>query len=153
MTHTFRAIAAAFALTLTLALVGGPSSATLATSVTKDPFRDVSGPRPLLIIAPDEFMAALLPLVAHKNSTGMPTLAVSIAELTSRFPGVDDPEKIKRGIQYAHEHLSVQYVMLVGDAHWFPVRFIFFKNFSRGYPKQPAGPWLPIVRSERPLLR
>jgi Peptidase family C25 len=69
------------------------------TDAAKDPFHEVASPRPFLIIAPDEFMPAIEPLVAHKNSTGMPTLAVSIAQLTSRFPGVDDPEKIKRGIQ------------------------------------------------------
>jgi len=70
-----------------------------------DPFAGVSERRPFLIIAPDEFMAALDPLVAHKNATGMPTLAVTIRQLTTHFPGIDDPEKIKRGIQYAHEHL------------------------------------------------
>jgi Peptidase family C25 len=122
--------------------VSGP--ATPPGNVTKAPFQDLIGPRPLFIIAPDEFMAALEPLVAHKNSTGMPTVAVSIAQLTSRFSGVDDPEKIKRGIQYAHEHLGAQYVMLVGDAHWFPIRFIFFKQFSKNYPNRQDGPWLPI---------
>ena len=109
-----------------------------------DPFLGVTGQRSFLIIAPDEFMAALAPLVDHKNATGMPTLAVSIGQLTARFPGADDPEKIKRGIQFAHEHLATRYVMLVGDAHWFPVRFIFFKNFSRSYPNHPNERNLPI---------
>src|SRR5450631_2957098 len=53
--------------------------------VARDPFLGVTGPRLFLVIAPNEFMAALEPLVAHKNSTAMPTLAVSIAQLTSRF--------------------------------------------------------------------
>jgi Peptidase family C25 len=114
------------------------------SNVSEVPFLGVSGPRPFLIISPDEFMTALEPLVAHKNSTGVPTLAVSIGQLTSHFPGVDDPEKIKRGIQYAHEQLGTQYVMLVGDPHWFPVRFIFFKNFSRSYPNHPNEPSLPV---------
>ena len=92
-----------------------PAVPTTRGSLSQVPFLGVSGPRPFLIIAPDEFMPALEPLVAHKNSTGMPTLAVSIGQLTSRFPGADDPEKIKRGIQYAYEHLGTQYVMLVGD--------------------------------------
>ncbi len=109
-----------------------------------DPFLGVTGQRSFLIIAPDEFMAALAPLVDHKNATGMPTLAVSIGQLTARFMGADDPEKIKRGIQFAHEHLATRYVMLVGDAHWFPVRFIFFKNFSRSYPNHPNERNLPI---------
>src|ERR1700689_3116747 len=134
MTNDLRAVVAAFAMTFALL---NPSTAAPDSRPTNDALLKVTGPRSLLIIAPDEFMAALEPLVAHKNSTGMPTVAVSIAQLTSRFPGVDDPEKIKRGIQYAHEHLGAQYVMLVGDAHWFPVRFTFFKNFSRGYPNHP----------------
>jgi len=115
-----------------------------ASGSSAGPFRGVSGSHPFLVIAPDEFMPALAPLVAHKNSTGMPTLAVSIAQLTAHFAGVDDPEKIKRGIQYAHEHLDAQYVMLVGDPHWFPVRFIFFKNFSRSYPGHPNDANLPF---------
>ncbi len=130
--------------------VPAPAVPTVQSNAAQVAFLGVTGPRPFLIIAPDEFMAALEPLVAHKNSTGMPTLAVSIGQLTSRFPGADDPEKIKRGIQYAYEHLGTQYVMLVGDSHWFPVRFIFFKNFSRNYPghpnkpNQPAEPNLPV---------
>jgi len=115
-----------------------------------DPFGGVTGPRPFLIIAPYEFIPALEPLVAHKNTTGMPTLAVSIAQLTSRFAGVDDAEKIKRGIQYAHEHLGVQYVMLVGDPHWFPVRFIFFRYFSRPYPNHPNERNLPVEGTYAP---
>ncbi len=117
---------------------------TTPAAVAADPFQGAAGPRPFLIVAPDAFMAALAPLVAHKNSTGMPTLAVSITQLTAHFAGADDPEKIKRGIQYAHEHLDTQYVMLVGDPHWFPVRYIFFKNFSRAYPNHPGEPNLPV---------
>jgi hypothetical protein len=120
------------------ALAQGPAAA------PADPFAGVNEPHPFLIIAPDEFMAALEPLVTHKNAIGMATLAVTIRQLTTHFPGVDDPEKIKRGIQYAHEHLGTQYVMLVGDPHWFPVRFIFFKNFSRSYPNHPNEPNLPV---------
>jgi hypothetical protein len=141
LTHASKIAVAAFAATLRL---WDPAVAAPPGHATKNPLHDAAGPRRLLIVAPDEFMAALQPLVDHKNSTGMPTLAVSIAQLRSRFPGADDPEKIKRGIQYAHERFGTQYVMLVGDAHWLPVRFIFFKNFSKGYPKQPDGPWLPI---------
>jgi peptidase C25-like protein len=114
------------------------------TKATSDPFAGVTSPRTFLIVAPDEFMSALAPLVAHKNATAMPTLAVSIAQLTAKFPGVDDPEKIKRGIQFAHEHLATQYVMLVGDPHWFPVRFVFFRNFSRTYPNHQNEPNLPV---------
>jgi Peptidase family C25 len=97
-----------------------------------------------LIIAPEEFLPALQPLVQHKNSTGMPTVVVSIVQLTSAFQGVDDPEKIKRGIQYAYEHLATRYVMLVGDAHWFPTRYYYMRKLSRFYPNHPRLPNLPV---------
>jgi hypothetical protein len=74
----------------------------------------------------------------------MPTVVVSIARLTSSFLGVDDPEKIKRGIQYAHEHLSTRYVMLVGDAHWFPVRYLFMKDLSTNYPNHNPPATMPL---------
>src|SRR5712692_4579246 len=95
-----------------------------------NPFLDVSSPRWLLIVAPDEFMPALQQLVQHKNQTGMPTVAISISSLTPFFEGVDQPEVIKRAIQYAHENLDTRYVMLVGDAHRFPVRFEFWHNLT-----------------------
>ncbi len=70
---------------LGLALLSG-HAASQENSI-EDPFAGARGPRPFLIITPDEFMAALEPLVAHKNSTGMPSIAVSIGQLTSHFPG------------------------------------------------------------------
>ena len=95
-----------------------------------NPFLDVAAPQRLLVIAPDEFIPALRPLVQHKNGTGMPTIAVSISSLKPFFQGVDDPETIKKAIQYAHEKLDTTYVMLVGDAHCFPTRFCFIHNIS-----------------------
>jgi hypothetical protein len=99
-----------------------------------NPLAGLPSPQSLLIIAPDGFLLAVQPLVQHKNSTSMPTVAVSISSLTRYFAGADDPEKIKRAILYAHKNLSTQYVMLVGDAHWFPVRYEFFQGLTGGYP-------------------
>jgi hypothetical protein len=95
-----------------------------------NPFLNVQPPQTLLIIAPDAFMQALQPLVAHKKATGMPAMTVSISSLTGFFPGVDDPEAIKSGIAYAHKNLATRYVMLVGDAHQFPVRFYFMHRLT-----------------------
>jgi hypothetical protein len=100
---------------------------------TTNPFYGVSSPQSLLIIAPDNFIPVLQPLVQHKNQSRMPTLAVSISQLKAFFSGVDDPEIIKQGILYAHENLSVRYVMLVGDAHLFPVRYMFYHCLSIYY--------------------
>ncbi len=92
------------------------------------------GPQRLLIVAPDEFMPALQPLVDFKNASGMSAVAVSISSLAPLFAGVDDPETIKNAIRYAHERLHTSYVMLVGDAHWFPVRFRFMHGLTVNYP-------------------
>jgi len=107
-----------------------------------NPLAGLSSPQSLLVIAPDGFLPALEPLVQHKNSTGMPTVAISISSIAAYFPGADDPERIKRAIQYAHEHLETQYVMLVGDAHSFPVRYEFFWGLT-SYDAQADGDYIP----------
>ena len=99
-----------------------------------NPLSGLSSPQKLLVIAPDKFLPALQPLVDHKNSTGMPTVVVSLSSLTRFFTGNDDPEKIKRAIQYAHENLATQYVMLAGDASWVPARFESWHGLTGGYP-------------------
>src|SRR3984885_4837696 len=100
---------------------------------SRDPFLGISGPITLLVLAPENFMPALAPLVQHKIQTGMPALAVSVEDITSSFSGVDSPEQIKRAIQYAYEKLSTKYVMLVGDAQNFPVRY-WFSQVTIYYP-------------------
>jgi Peptidase family C25 len=98
-----------------------------------NPFAGLSSPQRLLIIAPDSFLAAVQPLVAHKNFTDIPTVAVTIASLKSYFgtglsgqpSATDDAEVIKLGIQYAHENLETKYVLLVGDSQNLPVRYWF----------------------------
>jgi hypothetical protein len=75
----------------------------------------------------------------------MSAIAVSLESITSHFAGVDEPEKVKRAISYAHENLMTQYVMLVGDAANFPVRFWFLhghyaSDIKDGItPKYPNG--------------
>jgi hypothetical protein len=116
-----------------------------------NPFTGVVGPKNLLILAPDSFIEALQPLVQHKTLTNMPAVAVPLSRITAYFTGVDDPEKIKRAIQYASENLSTRYVMLVGDAANFPVRFWFLHDsgYVPTYPKttqpipcQPSGTFI-----------
>lgn len=103
----------------------------------------------LLILAPDEFMPALEPLVAHKNKTGMPTNAIAISKLKPYFEGRDDPAIIKRAIRYAYENLSTKYVMLAGDAHSVPVRYMFMHLLSHSY--ELGGPIVPTNGAYIPL--
>jgi hypothetical protein len=75
-------------------------------SLTENPFSGLSPPQSLVIIAPDTFIPALQPLVRHKNESGMPTVAVSISSIAAFYQTGDNPESIKKAIQYAHENLS-----------------------------------------------
>ena len=102
-----------------------------------NPFYGVK-PKTLLVIAPETFMSALEPFVKHKNDTGIPTIAVSISDIKEFFKGVDDPEIIKRGIEYAYDKLFIRYVMLVGDAHMFPVRYMYYHCLSKAFPDSVA---------------
>ncbi|MGA1864275.1 MAG: C25 family cysteine peptidase, partial [bacterium] len=79
----------------------------------------------LLIITPGEFTAALQPLVDHKNATNCPTLMVNLDSIysNSTFSGDDEPEKIKRAIEFYEKYFGIKYVMLVGDCTRFPVRW------------------------------
>jgi hypothetical protein len=81
-------------------------------------------PVDLLIIAHEDFLPELERLAEWKNSTGVPTAIVSWQDMVSDYAGSDWPERIKRGIKFWHESRRVKYVMLVGDADMFPVRYI-----------------------------
>jgi len=74
----------------------------------------------LLIITPEEFVDTLVPLVEHKNSTGMPTLVKTLENIYLFQTGTDDPEKIKRAIAEYTEDYGIDYVMLVGDCNQVP---------------------------------
>jgi len=107
--------------------------------------------RPLLVIAPQAFMSSLAPLIAHKNKTGMSAVAVSIESITSFFPGADEPEQIKRAICLAREKLGARYVMLVGDAANFPVRFWYLHQSTPAYANNdpiPTRPWGVFIQSD-----
>jgi len=77
----------------------------------------------LLIVAPAVFADALGPLLAHKNRTGMPARLITLEEVRTKFPGRDDPGRLKRSIAQAHDQSGTRYVMLVGDASLAPVRY------------------------------
>ena len=89
-----------------------------------NPLADLS-PAALLVVAPQVFEAALQPLVDWKNATSLPTVMVTVEALQNACDGIDDPERIKRGIWQAYLNLGIEYVLLVGDASMFPVRYRF----------------------------
>jgi hypothetical protein len=90
-----------------------------------NPLADLLRKVSLLVVAPQVLAEAAQELVDWKNATKMPAAIVTIEALHDSCDGIDDPERIKRGIWQAHVELGVRYVLLVGDATWFPVRFRF----------------------------
>ncbi|MFX0199308.1 MAG: C25 family cysteine peptidase [Candidatus Hodarchaeota archaeon] len=80
----------------------------------------------LLILTPKIFLTALLPLVNHKNSTGMPSTILTLESIyndSAYLTGRDQQEKIKLAIAKAHKTWGIKYVMLVGDVDQFPIRY------------------------------
>ncbi len=79
----------------------------------------------LLILSHADFTAALQPLEAYKDATGIPTYIQSWQSLDKAFhhEGRDQPERIKMAIAAYARYAGTSYVMLVGDAAHFPVRY------------------------------
>jgi hypothetical protein len=86
----------------------------------------------LLILAPEYFHSALVPLVEHKELVGMSTNLVDLEEVYEQMDvlGRDNPEKIKYFIKFAIEEWGIQYVLLIGGmiGQWMkwhlPVRYV-----------------------------
>jgi len=77
----------------------------------------------LLIIAPDEFIDELLPLMRFKEASARPTVLLRLSQVYNlNFQG-DEPEQIKRCIAHYEQALGIDHVLLVGDVDKFPVRW------------------------------
>jgi len=82
-------------------------------------------PFDLLILADEPLCAPLQILKLHKDQTGIRTKVVSWQQVDADYAGrgVDVQERIKRYIADCEGQYGIQYVMLVGDADCFPVRY------------------------------
>jgi hypothetical protein len=88
----------------------------------------------MMIIAPEDFAEALQPLMVHKDRTGISNRLFTLEYIRETYSGssyVDDPERIKHAIydEYVNNFdpyygYGIRYVMLVGDANVFPIRYI-----------------------------
>jgi hypothetical protein len=79
----------------------------------------------LLVLAHQDFLDVLQPLKIHKEKTGLPAYVQSWQSVARSFysQGHDVAERIKRAIAAYDLYDGVRYVMLVGDAAHFPVRY------------------------------
>jgi hypothetical protein len=107
----------------------------------------------LLIITPDDFSSALVPLVEHKQQHGIMSMIVSLTDIyTSVYfevQGRDASEQIKYFIKDAVEQWGVKYVMLVGGKEHMPVRYSVINlnsSLEQGYDS--LFPGISPVRSD-----
>ena len=77
----------------------------------------------LVIVAPRSFHRALNAFVAHKQKL-LPTELVAIEDVLKKHAGVDQPEKLKRFLYERWKNKHLGYVLLVGNSHLVPVRYM-----------------------------
>ena len=77
----------------------------------------------LLVISPEEFADALGGFILHKNLMGLKTVLVTLEDAEANSYGHDDQEKLKHFIAQSFQDHDVRYVLAVGDADKFPVRY------------------------------
>jgi len=83
----------------------------------------ISANKSLLVIAPKEFRESLTDYVSHKQQQ----LSVQVMDLETilkESDGRDDPERLKRYLYIFWKEQGMGYVLLVGDADIFPVRYM-----------------------------
>lgn len=80
-------------------------------------------PGRLLIVAPARFGAAVAEYAEFKRETRECDVAV-LEDVLATTAGVDDPERVKRFLFEAWKQRGVKFVLLVGDADTFPVRYM-----------------------------
>lgn len=77
----------------------------------------------LLVISAGQFHQALHEFVEHKRKQ-LPTELVSLEAVLRDTAGCDDPERVKRFLYAQWKEHDAGYVLLVGDADVFPVRYM-----------------------------
>jgi hypothetical protein len=79
----------------------------------------------LLILSHQDYLNALKPLKQHKDYSALPSYVISwqSVDLAYHSWGRDTPERIKKAIAAHEANAGTLYVMLVGDANRFPMRY------------------------------
>ena len=84
-----------------------------------------------VIIAPEEFAAALQPLADWKTQKGIPTIIRTLEYIQQEFPdGVDLAEKMRNFIRWSYENRGTKYILLAGDVEYVPSRNITTGGFT-----------------------
>lgn len=90
--------------------------------------KDPSQGADYLVIGPDELLANLEPLIAHRQAQGLLSQGISAEAIYDQFgDGFPDPMAIRRFLQHAAERWNPapRYILLVGDATYDPKGYKF----------------------------
>lgn len=105
-------------------------------TVTYEPSKNplfLSNDTRLLIIAPEEFTAALQPLVSHKNHYEIQTTLITAEWIAEHSFGRDHQEQIKYAIKEEIENSSITSVLLVGGVDALPIRRSYVMLWDRDF--------------------
>lgn len=108
---------------LLLTVLGPQVAAFAAEAPTQTAPPPAAAAKRLLIVTPPQFAGELAAFVEHKQSR-LPVEVLLLDKVLREQPGVDDPERLKRALYQAWRERDVRYVLLVGDADVFPVRYM-----------------------------
>ena len=89
--------------------------------VGPDP-HNLLGEAAMVVLAHEDLLAALQPLVAWKNSRGLPTRLVPLTEALTQGTGADQPARIRSWVKTMYDVEGTRYVLLAGDTNLLPVR-------------------------------
>lgn len=84
-----------------------------------------------LVITSSDYSDSFWQLVNYKNTTGITTELVDIAEVLSGTSGYDDPERLRNYIISRYSADGIEHVLLGGDETVIPTRFI--NLYCEGY--------------------
>jgi len=84
----------------------------------------------LVIVAPRAFHPALHAFVAHKQKL-LPTELVALEDVVEKNSGADSPEKLKRFLYDRWKNRHLGYVLLVGNVHELPMRYMVLDRVTR----------------------
>lgn len=82
-----------------------------------------SSDRTLLVITPNKFQETLTNYIRHKQKQ-LSVQVIDLETILRKNDGFDDPERLKRYLYALWKKQKIDYVLLVGDADIFPVRYM-----------------------------
>jgi hypothetical protein len=92
----------------------------------------------LLVLVPTIWQNIIQQFIQYKNDTSIQTKSMTLDYVNANYVGNDVQEKIKKAIEQEHRNNKIKYVMLVGDADSFPVRYIRAVNTEWGTKWYPS---------------